>query len=166
MTAHIYGRATQSAYYRRLRCQLSYVLCGLCYPIKQNFRHRERRYPCADHLLGENPEDSFALLVLRPIWTDSSTLLLHPFKRRYHTWPQFECWGCVGKIIVPKCKCREKLLNHLGLSPEQLSTGASFLTSCLTAQRPRRISSTRCLISLTNLCMSCRTLATRLIPPL
>jgi len=36
VAAHIYEYTTQSAYYRHLLYQLSYVLCSLCHPIKQD----------------------------------------------------------------------------------------------------------------------------------
>jgi len=61
------------------------------------------------------------------------------------------------KLPWPK-RYGKEFLNPLGLSLEQLCNSASFLTSCLTTQRLRRTSSTRCLTSFTNLlCMSCRT---------
>ena len=36
VAAHIYEYTTQSAYYQHLVYQLSYVLCSLCYPVKQD----------------------------------------------------------------------------------------------------------------------------------
>ena len=76
VAAHIYEYTTQSAYYRHLVYQLSYVLYSLCYPIKQDRRRGGRNCTRADYLLleGEKPEeDQFAPMVLQRVWTDSST---------------------------------------------------------------------------------------------
>ena len=42
--------------------------------------------------------------------------------------------GACGEIVALKGKYGEKLLDPLGLSPEQFGNNRSFLTSCLTTQ--------------------------------
>ena len=56
----------------------------------------------------------------------------------YHLWKAFDINSNVGsacgEIVTLKGTYGEKLLNPLGLSPEQLRNSASFLTSCLTTK--------------------------------
>ena len=65
----------------------------------------------------------------------------------YHLWKAFDfnsnVGGACGEIVALKGKYKEKL--------------PSFLTSCLATQCLCRTSTTRCLTSLTSICISCRT---------
>ena len=80
----------------------------------------------------------------------------------YHLWKTFDInsnvGGACGEIVAFKGKYGRKLLNPLGLSLRSASHKSHvFITLCSTTQWLPRTLSIRCLTSLTNLCMFCRT---------